>query len=262
MKQTIVLCSGLGGTPLDWLDTAAILRRRGHHVVIVERPGYRLDHPRPGWVPTVHDEVATILRAIESGAGPVVLVGHSIASIYTEAFLRLHPEKVSRLVLLDAAIESAPLGVLPRSVRLHAARMGASVAAQTGLQYLGAGPSRVLLTRAVPPDGWDPEVVRQVLAIYRRPSFLAAAMAEYAVFSDLVDELDELRRQVPLPTSSVTVVAAHTGFPTPWGRSWVRRQREFARSLRARFAVVEPSYHHIMIDQPQRVSDLCVGPVV
>jgi pimeloyl-ACP methyl ester carboxylesterase len=262
MKHTIVLCSGLGGSPLDWRDTAAILRRDGHRVVVVERAGYRLDHPELGWVPTVRGEVATIEKAVEAETGPVVLVGHSIASIYTEAFLRLHPEKVSRLILLDAAIESAPLGVLPRGLRLLAARWGASFAANTGLQYLGAAPSRVLLTRAVPPDGWDPDVVRQVLGIYRRPSFLASAMAEYAVFSDLADELDQLRGDVPLPRSSIIVVAAHTGVPTPWGRSWVRRQRQFARSLRARFTVVEPSYHHIMIDQPRRVADLCIGPTV
>lgn len=130
------------------------------------------------------------------------------------------------------------------------------MASAIGVQWLLADVVRHVLTQAIPPDGYAPERIDDLRRIYRRRSYLTAATVEYAVYVDLAIELNRLRRRTPKPSVPVVVAAAHTGRRTPWGAQWLRRQQRLARYLGGRFAVVSPSHHHAMIDQPRRVAAL------
>lgn len=256
---TIVLCGGLAATWHDWIDVTPLLTAAGFRTVTIERPGFGASEPLPpGRVPTVRDEaqrIADVLDALGRPA-PVVLVGHSMAGFYVEAFARLFPGRTAGLVLVDSSIEKSPSPLLPHRIRIPAARTLAHLASESGVQRLLADPVRRALAPAVPPDGYAPERIDDLRRIFRRRSYLEAAAVEYAAYPDLAAELNALRRHTPVPDMPVIVAAAHSAHATAWGARRLRRHRRLSRYLGGRFAVVSPSHHHAMIDQPHRVARL------
>lgn len=255
---TVVLCGGLGGNWFDWDDCARILSSF-HTVVVFDRPGFGLSEPFPrGQTPTVAaeaDRISGVLDALNL-AGPAVIVGHSIAGFYAEAFARLYPERTSGMLLLDSSAERDPWAVIPRRLRIEAAYLLARVFSATGLQRLLATTVRRVLNQSIPPDGIPIETYDWVRQIYRTPSYLESALIEDFVYPDMAQELNAIRRRTSMPDVAVTVVAAHTGRPTPWGRAWIAKQRRLAQFLTAKFAVVSNAHHHAMIDRPTEVAAL------
>ncbi|KQU35841.1 MULTISPECIES: alpha/beta fold hydrolase [unclassified Rhodococcus (in: high G+C Gram-positive bacteria)] len=255
----VVLCGGLASTWHDWIDVSALLVAAGHTTVAIDRPGFGDSEPLPpDRVPTVHEEADRILAVLDALAmtDPVVLVGHSMAGFYVEGFARSYPARTAGLVLLDSSVEKSPSALVPPRIRIPVTRVIARIVSAAGLQRLLADPVRHVLTQAIPPDGYAPDRIDDLRRIYRDPSYLEAAAIEYAVYADMALELNRLRRATPVPSVPVIVAAAHTGRRTPWGAQWLRRQQRLARYLGGRFAVVSPSHHHAMIDQPRRVAAL------
>ena len=76
----------------------------GRWLVALDRPGM-VDTPWPGHLPTLAEEVATLLALCEAVGTPPVVVAHSMAGPHAEALVREHPGSVSGVVLLDASIE-------------------------------------------------------------------------------------------------------------------------------------------------------------
>lgn len=254
---TIVLCGGLGSNWFDWQDTVEILSAE-HHVVVIDRPGFGLSDPLPaGATPTVRGEADRILGVLDAlgVTEPAVVAGHSIAGFYAEAVARLYPSRIRGVLLLDSSAESDPRHNIPAAVRVGAARLIAMVLSRTGLQKLLGPRVRRVLNQATPPDGTPQDTFDWVDDIYRRPTYLAAALTEDAVYPDLALELNRIRRSFRLDVP-VVVAAAHTGRPSPWGTRWVRTQRKLAAYLQADFTVLVPAHHHAMIDKPGEVAAL------
>ncbi|MBY4126850.1 alpha/beta hydrolase [Rhodococcus fascians] len=254
---TVVLCGGLGSNWFDWNDTVDILSAH-HHVVVIDRPGFGLSDPLPaGATPTVRGEAARIVGVLDALGitEPAVVAGHSIAGFYAEAVARLYPSRIRGILLLDSSAESDPRRFIPSVVRVEAARVVATVLDKTGVQKLFGPRVRRVLNQATPPDGTPQETFDWVDDIYRRPTYLAAALVEDVVYSDLAVELNKLRKRSTLVVP-VIVAAAHTGRPSPWGKRWIRTQRKLAEYLRADFTVVMPAHHHAMIDKPAEVAAL------
>lgn len=61
-----------------WTETAALLTREGHSVLVAELPSTGHD---PSTLGGVADDVAEVRRLVESAGEPVVLVGHSSAGV-------------------------------------------------------------------------------------------------------------------------------------------------------------------------------------
>ncbi|KJV02212.1 putative hydrolase [Rhodococcus sp. PML026] len=254
---TIVLCGGLGSNWFDWNDTVDILSAR-HHVVVLDRPGFGLSDPLPdGATPTVRGEADRIVGVLDAlgVTEPAVVAGHSIAGFYAEAVARLYPSRIRGVLLLDSSAESDPRRILPAALRVRAAHLLSTLLSRTGLQRLVGPRVRPILNQATPPDGTPKDVVDWVDDIYRRPTYLTAALVEDVVYPDLAAELNQLRKRLPLVVP-VIVAAAHTGRPSPWGRRWIKTQRKLATYLRADFTVVIPAHHHAMIDKPAEVAAL------
>jgi pimeloyl-ACP methyl ester carboxylesterase len=248
----VVLCGGLAGNWFDWDALAAVLAR-DRTVVRFDRPGFGLSAPS-GMPPTAHgeaDRIAAVLDAVDL-SGPAIVVGHSLAGFYVEAFARLHPDRTAAVMLLDASVSGGSMGLIPRRWRLAAAGTVAAAVTATGLQRRLAVPVWRLLDHSA--DAGDARVV-WVRRIWRSPSYLEAALVENAVFPDVAREVVALRTRTTL-SAAVLVVAAHTGRPTPWGALWLRSQRRLASTLRARFEVLRPAHHVAMVDQPDRLADL------
>ncbi len=253
----VVLCGGLASNWFDWDDVVDILSDF-HTVVVFDRPGFGLSEPpRRDQLPTVAGEAGRILDVLDALdlRGPAVVVGHSIAGFYAEAFVRLHPHRASGLMLLDSSAERHPWWFLPRRVRVALAHGLAALGTGSGLQRLLGPASRRVLNHAIPPDGTPIETLDWVARIYRRPSYLDAALVENFVYPDMAAELNAIRRRTTLETP-VTVAAARTRRPTPWARAWIAKQRRLAQYSSARFAVVADAHHHAMIDRPAKVAEL------
>ena len=77
------------------------------HVMALTRRGHgESDHPETGYdVDTLTEDVYQFLAAL--GIEKVVLAGHSMAHVELSHFAVLHPEKVLKLVYLDAAFDRA-----------------------------------------------------------------------------------------------------------------------------------------------------------
>lgn len=255
---TVVLCGGLGGNWFDWDDCARILSAF-HTVVVFDRPGFGLSEPFPrGETPTVPGEAARILAVLDALelTTPAVVVGHSLAGFYAEAFARLHPDRVAGVLLLDSSAERDPWAVIPKRLRVAAAHVLAATITATGVQALLGTTVRRVLNQSIPPDGIPIETYDWIEQIYTTPSYLESALIEDFVYPDMAAELNTIRRATPMPDVRVTVVAAHTGRPTPWGRAWLAKQTRLARYLDAKFTVVTDAHHHAMIDQPAEVAAL------
>jgi pimeloyl-ACP methyl ester carboxylesterase len=100
---TIVLVHGLGGSHLNW-DLLAPLIRGHARVLALDLPGFGRSEPA-GRRTTVQDNVEVLDRFLTEVAGtPVVLIGNSMGGMISILETARAPEKVTGLVLLDAAV--------------------------------------------------------------------------------------------------------------------------------------------------------------
>jgi pimeloyl-ACP methyl ester carboxylesterase len=102
-SPTVVLDSGLGWDSLEWSGIQPALAK-STRVCSYDRAGFGLSDPQPG--PRDANHIAGELHALlgEAGvAGPVVLMGHSIAGMYIRAYASHYPEQVAGLVFVDSS---------------------------------------------------------------------------------------------------------------------------------------------------------------
>ncbi len=99
----LVLVHGLGGSHLNWVLLAPLLRHHGR-VYAVDLAGFGLTSggPRDSTVDANVTLLAAFLRDVVGA--PAVLVGNSMGGMVTLLLTAAHPELVDRLVLLDPSI--------------------------------------------------------------------------------------------------------------------------------------------------------------
>jgi len=110
----VVFLSGLQDVAHGFDDFAPQFTDR-HHVVAITRRGYGASsRPPSGYdLATRIADLAAVLDSLHLAR--VALVGHSIAGDELTAFAGAHPERVSRLVYLDAAYDHTEAGVLTQA---------------------------------------------------------------------------------------------------------------------------------------------------
>lgn len=233
----VLLCPGLGMAAASWHRVAADLAR-DHAVITYDRPGLgRQGHLRPAGPPNLRIELTRLAHAIDAWravaadpAQPVVLVGHSMASFWVEAFARLHPDVVRGIVLVDGSIEEAPRPPTPGATTLLT-WLGGTIAAVPGLLRTAG-----------------------------------AALLEDAAYLGMAADLHAVRAWNPLPHVPIVVLAATRTGATHWERRWLRCQEEGAARFDAeldaeqpgesdvRFEVVRRSGHRVMRDAPESIT--------
>jgi len=110
----VVFLSGLQDVAHGFDDFAPQFTDR-HHVLAITRRGYGASSRPPGGY-DLASRVADLAAVLDSlHLARVALVGHSIAGDELTAFAGAHPERVSRLVYLDAAYDHTEVARLIRT---------------------------------------------------------------------------------------------------------------------------------------------------
>lgn len=249
-----VLSAGLGMGWFDW-DPLVPLLTPYRTVVRFDRPGLGFSAPSVD-PPTASGEagrIAGVLDALDL-AGPVTVVGHSLAGFHAEAFARLYPERTAGLVLVDGSVEEDARPAPGRELRTAAARL-------RGLAFSGAGLPRALgpalrrlSVRAASVKRQDPAPADLVRRTYGTGRVARAVLMENARYRDVAAELEELRTRHSLPPVPVAVLAASPGSGSWLERRWLQRQRALADRLDGRFEAVAPAGHLLMYDRPQAIA--------
>jgi pimeloyl-ACP methyl ester carboxylesterase len=257
-EPPLLLLAGVAGQCADWASTLALLAGRPR-AVGYDRPGLG-GSPPSSVFPTLDGEVTRVgAVAARFGLQRPILVAHSAAAFFAEAYARNHPTAVAGLVLVDPSVElrPRPRGRLSSLVARLAARAGAAVAHGADLSRLPrlAGPAiwRVaaasMTRRGRPPD--------EAARVYRRGSVLATAYTEWLAYRDWAADLARLRRRTPVPAVPTVVLTALGGIRSDRGR---RRWRAVHGRLTAMFpaarqVVLPDSGHLIGFDRPDAIAD-------
>lgn len=253
----VLLLGGCGVATPVWDEVSDLLPDRD--VVRLDRPG--LGGSRwPGELPTLAAEVDTLVALVDNlGAAPVV-VAHSMAGLHAEALARLHPDRVSGLVLADASVEWSAHS--PRasdrfvtSTWLAAARFARTVLRVDALLPVVSGAARQMINLQSHRSALAP-LDRATRNAYRNRQAGAMVIAELASYRGQVRELDSLRTTTTWSRLPVTVLAA-TG---DGDADWPGHQRRLAELLAGRLVLVDDSRHLIMIDRPDLVARCAAAP--
>lgn len=99
---TMVLLSGFG-TPAPAVDFAPLIRELdAFDVIVVEGYGYGYSDTNVAdrTIQNITEELHTVLERLDIN-GPVILVGHSVAGLYTRYYANTYPEDVAAVICID-----------------------------------------------------------------------------------------------------------------------------------------------------------------
>jgi pimeloyl-ACP methyl ester carboxylesterase len=232
----VILDNGLGGSSAGWgfvqPDVAQFTR-----VCAYDRAGmgYSDPGPTPRTARRIASELATLLD--RSGmAGPVVLVGASIAGFNLRVFASDHPDRAAGLVLVDASHEADAHDVPPM------ARFVPLLSTLGILRLFG-----VSFGQSV--ESLPPAVRGYVQATQFRAAGYQAAADEIVHIRESVSEVTNSRRTLTIP---VVVVTGGRGADEHW-----RELQQDLTSLSDRgcLMIARQSGHVVPVDEPAAVVD-------
>ncbi len=193
----VLIAGGPAAAWCHWDGVAGELART-HTVIRFDRPGLGLSPASPV-PPTLHGEAARLAALAPEHPERVAVVAHRAAAWHAEAFARLHPLRVSALVLVDPA--AAPRG----------ARGTSSPGRTLGrwLPALGGTWGAAALARVAGP------VAHRLLCgtadthgLHSQGRVLAAAAGEWLARRDMAADLRVIRAEHAFPDVPVTVLVS------------------------------------------------------
>lgn len=126
---TVILLHGLGGDVSNWAMTVPALAKQ-FHVLAIDQIGFgKSDKPLMNYrIGTMVDFLNGFYKQV--GISKATLVGNSLGGWIAAAFTLAHPDKVEKLVLVDAAGYSPARAGLPKLTREQLAPLNASTLAE------------------------------------------------------------------------------------------------------------------------------------
>lgn len=234
----VILIPGLSSPRAVWDGIAPELAKT-HRVLLVQVNGFAGDDPRQNVKPGVLDGVVADLDTLiarEKLERPAI-VGHSMGGLVGMMLAARHPDRVGRLMVVDALPFIGTLfgakdvaGIISRSeqmrdMMLAAARMPTPVTADPGGIWSNTAKGRI-----------------QVANWSAKTDARASAHAMHEVMTT------DMRPELAKITAKPFTVLYATGAGPQATAIW---QREYAGSPATLIAVPD-SYHFIMLDQPAR----------
>ncbi|WP_143021904.1 alpha/beta fold hydrolase [Nonomuraea maritima] len=209
----VLITAASGAAWFHW-DVVAQALAAHHRVVRFDRPGLGLSPRSPGR-PTLYAEVARLAALAPDHPEQVTVVAHGTACWHAEAFARLHPLCLAKLVLVAPCCPvSRPSRPVARSVGRWLPALGGTWGA-TALARVAGPAAHRLLTGLPDPSG-----------VYRMGKVTAAVAGEWLARRDMAADLRRLRLEKPFPPVPVIVIG--TG---EWGGCGERLARDLGGTL-------------------------------
>jgi pimeloyl-ACP methyl ester carboxylesterase len=102
--STFILVHGAWQSSGTWDRLSPLLQKQGHEVITPTLRGLGTDESRLSADITLHQHIEDVAKELAALQGAARLVGHSYAGMVISGAAEAHPEKVERLVYLDAFI--------------------------------------------------------------------------------------------------------------------------------------------------------------
>jgi pimeloyl-ACP methyl ester carboxylesterase len=243
--QPLVLIPGLATPREVWVPFVAEFART-HWVLLVQVNGFGGDQPRgnegEGILPGVVADIAAFLESEHPGQKAAV-VGHSMGGVVGMMLARDHPERVDRLLVVDALPFFGSLfgpSATVETMRPAVDNMRRMIASGAGRSGDLSASDPAVATMSATPEG------RLQVARWSRaanPEVVGQALYEDAL-TDLRPDLAAIAR---VPTTVLYAVPAE--IPDRARALWTG---EYAPAPAIRLVPVEDSMHFIMLDQPER----------
>ena len=239
----VVMLHGFADTGDMWAPLAAALAP-GRTVVVPDLRGMGLSsHPQGGYdKKTQGRDVAHVLDALKIQKADVV--AHDIGNMVAYAFAAQYPERVARLVVMDAPLPGiGPWDEITRSPLLwHFNFRGPDV------ERLVAGRERIYLDRfwnelSADPAAIDEATRQHYAALYARPGAMRSAFNQFAAFTQ-----DAIDNQAFAAKGKVTMPALAMGGDKSFGASMGDILRIVATDVTS--VIIPRSGHWLMEEQP------------
>src|SRR5215210_5197076 len=116
--RSVIFVHGLGGSWQNWLENLPAVAAAGYRAIALDLPGFGRSP-----MPEAPITITSLARSVDDlcevlGIGPVAVVGNSMGGFTAAEMAIRHPDRVERLVLVDAAGISTALGRNPISERV------------------------------------------------------------------------------------------------------------------------------------------------
>ncbi len=238
----IILIPGLASSREVWRPLANRLSAT-HRVHLVQLAGFAGEPWVHGDGPFVQPEVEELARyTAEAGLERPAIIGHSMGGLSGLLLAQQRPERVGRLMIVDALpFYSALFGptVTVETARPVAAQMAAAMIAADAATY------RTQQTQAAQGLARDP-AIREAMVAW---SLASDRRAVAAAFSDVVTT--DARPGLAAMTTPVTALYATDadGGPPP-ALAQALWTQEYATLPRVRLVRIDGARHFIMADQP------------
>ncbi|MBI1181568.1 MAG: alpha/beta fold hydrolase [Alphaproteobacteria bacterium] len=247
----VVLLHGYGDTGDMWGPLAADLVR-DHTVIVPDLRGIgHSSHPEGGYDKKTQ---ATDIRAVVTALGhdKAAVVAHDIGNMVAYAYAAQFPDKVEKLVVIDAPLPGIPpWDDIVRDPRLWHFNFHGPDA-----ERLVAGRERIYLDRiwndfAADPSKIDDETRDHYAAFYALPGAMRAGFAQFTAFrQDAQDNQVFARNKLTMPVLAV-------GGEASFGPVMAVVMRNVATDVRE--AVVPASGHWVMDENPDFTVKLVRG---
>lgn len=241
----VVLVHGYGDTGDMWAPLAAELMRN-HTVIAPDLRGMGLSAvATEGFTKKNQaEDIAGVMDALKVTKAGVV--GHDIGNMVAFAFAEAHPDRTTKLVMMDAPVPGVgPWDEILKSPLLWHFRFGGP-----DMERLVKGRERIYLDRfwnefAGKPGAFPEEARRHYAKLYARPGNMHAGFAQFAAFDqDVIDNRASVARG-PLPMPVLAIGGGHS-----LGATMAVVMRAAAGNVRE--VVVPDSGHWLMEEQPQQ----------
>jgi pimeloyl-ACP methyl ester carboxylesterase len=249
----VVLLHGYGETGDMWASMATDLVQ-DHQVVVPDLRGLGLSSKPPGGYDkkTQAGDLAGVLADL--GVDQIDLVAHDIGNMVAFQFAAQHPERVRRLVLIDAPVPGVgPWEEILRNPLLWHFRFGGP-----DMERLVAGRERIYLDRFWNEFSADPAKINEAARahyaqLYALPGAMHSGFAQFAAFDqDAADNRAWLATGARLEMPILAV-----GGEKSFGTTMAAVMRAAATNVQE--GIIPASGHWIMEENPQATITLVRG---
>jgi pimeloyl-ACP methyl ester carboxylesterase len=239
----VVMLHGYGETGDMW-EPLAVRLAADHTVIVPDLRGMGLSsHPPGGYdKKTQGGDVAGVLDAL--GVGKVALVTHDIGNMVGFAFAEEHPDRVTKFVLMDAAIPGVgPWDEILKSPLLWHFHFGGP-----DMERLVKGRERIYLDRfwndfSADPKSFDEASREHYAALYALPGAMHSGFEQFKAFDQ-----DAIDNKAFLTQGPLTMPVLAIGGEKSFGPTMAVVMRAAASNIQE--VVVPNSGHWLMEEKP------------